>query len=105
MKRILSILLVIIFLLSPRITVSAKTTYDDMSKNSLSKYSQELVSAYIELSQFIADNDLPASISIEAFEQEYLKGKYHSVSEYLNSFYSLFEVDSASKWTNDTKWC
>ncbi|MBO4506925.1 MAG: hypothetical protein J5728_10905 [Lachnospiraceae bacterium] len=104
MKRILSILLVIIFLLSPGITVSAKTTYDDISKNSLSKYSQELASAYIELSQFIADNDLPASISIEAFEQEYLKGKYHSVSEYLNSFYSLFEVDSASKWTNDTKW-
>ena len=57
-------------------------------------YSQELLSAYTKLCEYISANNISADISLETFANEYVAGNYSSLENYLNAYYSLLVVPS-----------
>lgn len=104
-RRILACIVSGCLLLYPDAVGVALAT--DVSPSELVSFEQgeqdaELLSAYEELCGFIAEHELPASISLEAFIQSYEEGDYTSVANYIQEYYDIFDVSDDRESTGYT---
>ena len=104
-RKVLVYILCGCLMLCPDITdtVSASEIIPSALSNSTPDgYDDGFLAAYEELSEFIAYHELPASISLETFKENYDVSKYSSYDEYLQAWYSVFDVtdyDSSTAYT------